>query len=153
MTKPIKTLTFILLATFLLGGCITQDKLTIGNVRDVRLNTSNPKAVSLDVMMPIENDNLSGFTITEIDLDFFINGQYLGKIRNDEQVRVKGNSSQSYHVPLTLEIKNMLAGMMLVMNKSDKPKNYKIGLKGHIKARSFLVSKKVNIKEEDTWSF
>jgi len=153
MTKRIKTYLFILIVSFSLTGCISQSKLSIGNVQDVRLNTTNPKAVALDVMMPIENNNLSGFTITEIDLDFFINGQYLGKIRNDKQVRVKGNTAQSYHIPLTLEIKNMLAGMMLLMNKSEKAKSYKVGLKGHIKARSFLVSKTVKIKEEDTWSF
>jgi len=104
-------------------------------------------------MMPINNENLSGFTITDIDLDFFINGQYLGKIRNLEPIRVKGNTKKAYHVPLTLEIKNMLAGMMLMMNKSEKSKRYKVGLKGHIKARAFLVSKTIKIKEEDTWSF
>lgn len=153
MIRLAKILFVITLTGIVLSSCISGEKLSIGNVHDVRLNTSNPKAIGLDILMPIDNENLSGFTITDIDLDFFINGQYLGKIRNLESVRIKGNTKKSYHIPLTLEIKNMLAGMMLMMNKSEKSKSYKIGLKGDIKARAFLVSKTIKIKEEDTWSF
>lgn len=147
---------FLLLAflmAFLLSGCISQEKLAIGKVEDVSMDAANPKAIQLNVLLPVDNENFSGFTITEIDFDFFINGQYLGKITNNEAIRIKGNRRQDYRVPLTLEIKNMFAGMMILLNKSDKQKTYKVGLKGYVKGRSCLISKKVEVKQEDSWTF
>lgn len=94
----------------------------------------------------LSNPNSMAVTVKSATFDIYAGSMKLGEAKLDESFKIKANSSKTYPVKLSGSMGNALAGGLVGLAGFLGGKNPKITLKGEIKARSFLVSKKIPVE-------
>jgi LEA14-like dessication related protein len=135
-----------ILAAFLVS-CASLENIEVGEIKDVKFNRFTDKTIEFEVIMPIDNPSAFRFRITDVDLDVYINNEYMGKIRNVDNVLVPSRSSELYTFPLRVEFSNILKGALSMFNLYlDRQAD--IAIKGKISVRSFPVVRNIEVDEK-----
>ena len=137
-------LLFCLLFT---AGC-NVNEVEIGDIERMSFEGFDDNGLGIKVMLPVQNPNNFSFVITKIDIDININGQDLGTVNDISKIRIPANSEQSHPVTFNIDLSGGLLGGGLAMLKLYRAPVLNVKLKGEIKVRSFLVSKKITINEK-----
>jgi LEA14-like dessication related protein len=140
----------LVLASFLaifLVSCASLEDIEVGEIEDVNFNRFTDKTIEFEVVMPIDNPSAFRFRIIDVDLDVYINNDYMGKIRNVDNVLVPSRSSELYTFPLKVEFSNILKGALSMFNLYLDRKA-EIAIKGKISVRSFPVVRKIEVDEK-----
>ncbi len=130
-----------------LVSCAGLESIEVGEIEDMNFNRFGDSSIEFEVVMPIENPSGLRFRIVDVDLDVYINDEYLGKIRNVDNVLVPSRSSELYTFPLKVEFSNILRGAVTMFNFFLDRKAY-IVVKGDIKVRSFPFTRSVPVEEK-----
>lgn len=80
-----------IIASVLLSSCNIYKSIDIGGVDNVDFKGMADNKVSLQLKVPVENPNGYKLKITKMDLDVTINGKYLGKMTNSEDIIIPKN--------------------------------------------------------------
>ena len=146
MKKQIFAIFFIAFLFFV--SCSPVEEVRIGPATGIEINGFSGKRISFKVMVNIENPNRQSFTLRTLDLDVFLNGIYIGKIKSTEKVNIPKRSSQVYTFPLSAELKSLslsvftLTGLFL-------HRSIEVELKGTAKISSRLMRKEYPINEQE----
>lgn len=130
-----------------LVSCSGFESIEVGEIEDVKLNRFADRSIEFEVMMPIENPSAFRFRIINVDLDVYVNDEYIGKISNVDNVLIPSRSSEIYTFPLKVQLSNILRGALSMFNlfldrKAD------IEVKGRISVRSFPVTRRIEVDEK-----
>ena len=137
---------FILLSALLLS-CSGFESIEVGDIDDVRLNRFANKSVEFEVLMPIDNPTSFRFRIVDVDLDVYINNEYIGNISNVNNVLIPSRSSEIYTFPLRVQFSNILKGAVSMFNLF-LDRQAEIEVKGRISVRSFPFIKSMKVDEK-----
>jgi LEA14-like dessication related protein len=136
---------FLILSSLFLS-CSGFGEIEVGDIEDVRFSKLALRSIEFEVQLTINNPTAFRYRITDVDLDVYINNEYLGNIRNVDHVLIPGRSGELYTFPLRAEFSNIL-GSALSMYRFYLDRNANISVSGTITARSFPFTKKIPVNE------
>ena len=147
----IKNILGIVLISIVLSSCNAYESVDIGGVDNVNFKGMVDNKVSLELLVPITNPNAYKIKIKSMDLDVTINGKYLGKLKNADEIVIPAKSDEIQNFPVDIYVKNMLASMssLYKMRKSGK---FEMEIEGTMKVKAFLHSKTIEVSEKQSVS-
>jgi LEA14-like dessication related protein len=128
-------------------SCSGFESIEVGEIEDVRFGNFAGRAVEFEVMMTIENPTSFRFRITDVDLDVYVNNEYLGKITNVDNVSIPSRSDELYLFPLKVEFSNILKGALSMYNFLID-REAEIVVTGAINVRSFPFTRSMKVDEK-----
>jgi LEA14-like dessication related protein len=144
----------LLAIIIILSGCSgVGDKIFVDEPSHVEIKNIDNNKVHILTVLPITNDNGFRIKLKNLNLEARINGTYLGPVKNVEPVIIPGHSKDEYPIMLELEVKNILVGLTAMYKISQGSKNTVVSLEGHLTAKSFLINKKIPVKEDNLMQY
>ena len=141
----------VIFITLLLSGCKVYQPVNISNVDNVDFKGIVNNKISLELKVPIENPNWYKIKIKSMDLDVTVNGKYLGKMKNNEEIIIPAKSDTVQIFPVDIYVKNLL-GSMSTLYKMRKAKSVEMKIEGTMKVKAFLSAKTIEISEKQNVS-
>ncbi|MEA3317308.1 MAG: LEA type 2 family protein [Bacteroidota bacterium] len=138
---------FIIFFLALLNSCAMYRSVDVGDISDVDFNGLKNNKISVDISIPIENNNFYPIKIKSVDLELYLDNNYFGKISNSKKIKISANSNKTYSLPVDIEIENVFSGAMKMLQLSNS-KNLNIKIKGDVKARGLIFVREMKINEE-----
>jgi LEA14-like dessication related protein len=134
---------FILSTIF--TSCTIQE-VEIGKVDGINLKDLTKDHISLELMVPIKNNNNFSFTISDVNLDLSLNNIALGKVKKCTRLKIPANSSAIQPFEFDIKFSKLVDNPMSLLASVIKNK---VGFKatGYIKVRRFVFSKKFDVNE------
>ena len=134
---------FAFLSTFFFTSCDVKE-ITVGDIESVSITEMTSEYIAVEIKIPINNPNNFGFKLVKADIDIEMNGVQLGNINKLKRVKIPANSNDVHTFNLQVSMDDLKQGGLaflgsLLSNKAG------VNMKGYIKARSFLISKKVDV--------
>jgi len=151
MNMKIKYLIGILITSFLLSSCGAYKSVYIGNVEGVNFRGMVDNKVSLELKIPVTNPNNYNLKIKSMDLDVSINGNYLGKMKNANEVVIPKKSDEIQNLLVDIHMKNALAGVA-TFYRLRKESKFEMEITGTIKVKALLKGKTIQVSEKQTVS-
>lgn len=136
----------IIISTFFMVGCTEVQDAEIGDIEGLKVSNISGNSVTLEMLVPIHNPNSFRFKITNIDLDVEINGSVVGNISNNNKIVVPAKSYHKHKIKLDVKLKDALQGGAVIFN-TLMGRSQKLTLKGFIKARAFVITKKIEVEK------
>jgi LEA14-like dessication related protein len=137
---------YLLYIFFCLASCSGFDHIEVGEIEDVRFSRVAGRAIEFEVSMSIDNPSFFRFRIIDVDLDFYINNEYIGRIRNVDNVLIPSRSAELYTFPLKVEFSSILKGALSLYN-FFLDRQAEVSIKGTISVRSFPFTRKIPVDE------
>lgn len=138
---------------FVLSSCSFYLDLEMGEIESLHFKKADSRKVSFEVMVPLVNSNWFNVTITDIDLNVYMNNEYLGKIKSVENVKLMAKSTEVYAFPFDVEFtgSTILKGAMTLFSLFLE-RQVEVSLKGDIRAKSFGFYKSIPVEEKSSVS-
>ncbi len=127
-------------------SCAGIENIEVGEIEDIRPGRFADRSIEFDVLMPIDNPSRFRLRIVDVDLDVYINNQYMGKIRNVENVLIPSKSSEIFTFPMEVELSDILKGAFSMFNLF-LDRQAEVVIKGEIRVRSFPFIRSVTVDE------
>jgi LEA14-like dessication related protein len=141
-----KYLFFLLIVVCTFFTSCTIKDVEIGKIEGINLKDLSKDHISLELMVPIKNNNNFSFTISDVNLELSLNNVALGKVKKCTKLKIPANSSAvqpfAFDIKFSKLVDNPLSLLTSVLkNKVDFKAN------GYIKVRRFIFTKKFDINE------
>jgi len=136
-----------IITSVIFTSCSIYKSVDIGGVDKVDFKGMADNKVSLQLKVPIENPNGYKLKITKMDLDVTLNGKYLGKMTNSEDILIPKKSSEVQIFPVDIYVKNML-GSMSMFYKLRNMKSVEMQIEGKIKVKALMRTKTIEVSEK-----
>ena len=139
----IKIYLIAIISIFLFSSCDVKE-ISVGNIEGISIVEMNKDYIDVDILIPIKNPNNFGFKVTKADINIEMNGVSLGKVSKFKKVKIPANSNDTHKFSVRVKMEDMKQGGLaflgsLLSNKAG------LNMKGYIKARSFLITKKIDV--------
>lgn len=138
------SLYFIIVFSALFTSCKYQE-VEVGEIEGIKIVEVNKQFVSLELLIPIKNDNNFKFKVKKVDLDINMNGNELGKVREMKNIVVKANSNETHSLLVKIEFSKVLKNSVNLLSSIIMKKNAKLKLKGYIRVKAFFIGKTIEI--------
>jgi len=142
---PMRSLLFIPLLLFLIS-CKGLSDIEITRVEGFTLRGMENNAVSFAADIGVKNPASVGFKVREINLKTTIDGNFIGTLTSPDRVKIPARSDSTYTMNFSLELANLITSASALYNLSKK-KQVNVVMQGYVKARSGLMTKKVDVSE------
>jgi len=130
---------------FLLSSCTYQDVEVI-EVVDVQVKSFSANRIEAVIFVKIKNPNGYKIKIVDSDLDLYINNSKMGKAKLTKRVVIPAKSETIQEVGVEAKVGNLLSaggiGGILSLIGSQ---SINLRVKGTIKAKAFVITKKVDV--------
>ena len=132
---------FFFFSLILLTSCGEFKEVTFSGLESMKLIKVSQQGAEAEMVVKIKNPNKSAFTIYKSDLDVTLNGITGGKAHLTKNVKIKGNSEQTYTFTIKSDFSSISLGDLPKLMSLATSKNIRVGLKGNLKVGKFLVKK------------
>jgi LEA14-like dessication related protein len=140
-------LLFVILS-FSLTSCNIKPVLVTG-VQDVKILKLDATGIQFQAGLKIKNENGIGFNISGSELEFKMNGVYLGKVELGKRIKVRRKSESVHPVVLKATFQDLFSSLPKLM-KMAQDKSGNVEINGYVKVGTLFVHKKfpVNINQK-----
>lgn len=119
---------------------IYNAKWTMGGVRNLKLALDK---ISFTLFYNVDNKGDLSVIISEQNYDVFVNGKFVSKITNKDNVKIKSNSVSKIPFYVNLDPKDVVrAGLANVVDLMNNQKNVKILIKGSLNIKAGIINLK-----------
>ncbi len=147
--NKIKNIAGLIGLFIILSSCNVYKSVDIGSIENVNFKGMVDNKISLELQVPVTNPNGYKIKIKEMDLDVTINGKYLGKMKNADEIIIPAKSSDIQIFPVDIHVKNILTSMSSLY-KIRKSKSFEMQIEGTIKVKALLNSKTIKVSEKQS---
>lgn len=139
---------FLIGITLLLSACEVQevDLVAIDDIKVVKLEKNY---MQFDVKARLDNPNAFNIKMMNSDLDLFLEGVQVGKAKLMNPVKILKKTEKQYSFGVEATDINQ-SKLMPILLKTALTGKLKVQVKGYVKGKVSLVSKKVKIDMKDT---
>lgn len=138
----IRLLPFLLM----LNSCKSFENIELKGIDKVVFQGIENNTVYFSAGLKVHNPSGVSFKIREVNLKTAANGDFLGTLQCTEDVKINARSDSVYMVPLSLKLSNIFTGAS-TLYKISRQKKVNMEVKGYIRVKTFLISKKVEVSE------
>ncbi len=148
-------LIFLILIIITFSACNYKD-IEIKDIKDVKLGKTNSKEINLNVLVEINNPNNYKIKISKFDFDIKINGQSFELYEDNADIKIPENFSGT--IPVSITLTKYGHGIfslqsLLIIGKIIAKRSVNLEAEGFVKAKIFLISKKIYVIEKRTIKF
>jgi LEA14-like dessication related protein len=136
----------IFLLPIIICGCKGVEDIAMTGISDFRFKGINNDLISFSAVVGVSNPSRVGFHISELNVKTIADGNYIGTLTTTDKIKIPARSDTSYQMNFTLKLANLLTGASSLYGLSRK-KEVRVELQGYVKSRSFLATRKTEIKE------
>ena len=138
--------TFFIYAFLILLTSCTIREVEIGKIEGVSLKEVTKEHVTLELMVPVKNNNNFSFTISDVNLDLTLSNVDLGKVKKATKLKIPANSNAVQTMEFDIKFSKLASNPLTLLSSILKNK---VDLKanGYIKVRKFLFTKKYLVNE------
>jgi hypothetical protein len=136
----------LLFLLILLSGCKGVEDIAMTGISDFEFKGINNDLISFSAVVGVSNPSRVGFHISELNVKTMADGNYIGILSTTDKIRIPARSDTSYRMNFTLKLANILTGASSLYGLSRK-KEVMVELQGYVKSRSFIATRKTQIKE------
>lgn len=140
-------LLFPLVLLFTVPSCELYEDIDVVNMSQVKLDQLDGNNVTLNMDVELDNPNFYSIKVKPSFLDFYIEGELVGKAHLLEKLKIKRKSVGVYNVKVELLGEKGIVAKAL---KYSLRKELKIRLVGKVKTSVFLITKKLKVDETKT---
>jgi len=141
-----KLLPFLLSILVLLSACKGIEDIEMTGIGDFKFKGIDNDVVSFSAVVGVSNPSSVGFRVSEINVKTLADGYYIGTLSTTDKIKIPARSDTSYRMNFTLKLANILTGASSLYSLSHK-KEVLVELQGYVKSRTFLTTRKTDIKE------
>ena len=141
----------VLFLSFTLSGCLSYKQVELKEIADFEVKKMTSEGVEIDLTAQIVNPNGYKISVTDYDLELFVNGSSLGKPEISEKLVLPRKSDAKHTVTVKASLAGLMSqglGAMLGLMSSSK---IDFAIKGHIKAKAMGVKKTIDVDEAYTY--
>jgi len=149
MNHTSKAFLLLLTSLILLTGCKGVEDISMTGISGFEFRGLENNTISFSALIGVSNPSSAAFRVSEVNVKTMVDGYFLGTLTTNDRIRILARSDTSYRMNFTLSMANLLTGASSLYSLSRK-EQVNIELQGYIKARSWLVIKKTEIKESRT---
>lgn len=149
MNSKIYGIGLFLASLLFLAGCKGVDDITMTGVSGFELKSLENNTLAFTALVGVSNPSSTSFRVSEVNLKTLVDGNFLGTLTTNDRVRIPARSDSSYRMSFTLRLANLFTGAASLYGISQKSQ-VNIELQGHIRARSWLMTRKTEIRETRT---
>jgi hypothetical protein len=144
-----KSLHLLILLLIVLPGCKGVEDIAMTGISDFKFKGINNDVISFSAVVGVSNPSRVGFHISELNVKTMADGNYIGTLSTTDKIRIPARSDTSYRMNFKLKLANVLTGASSLYGLSRK-KEVLVELQGYVKSRSFIATRKTQIKESRT---
>ena len=133
----------------LMSACNLYKDVEVSEIKDIVITRFDQDLVEAEIELVLNNPNWYRVTLLESDVDVFINGKEVGKLKLKEKVILPNKTSSTRIITMTGdydEISSSFLENILTLLFSSTAKFEVIGT---MKGRALMISRKVDIHEDD----
>ncbi|MFP4663398.1 MAG: LEA type 2 family protein [Bacteroidales bacterium] len=146
-TNKTKHTRIFLLGILLFFSCNIQAPI-IGEPSDYQVEKLNLEEIKIKIWLPIENPNNLNFTVSNVDLDIYVNGLKLGKVTKLEKVHIPKNSKGTHAIRLEVKMKDLGVSAITALSQL-RSKQIILKIDGAVTVSKFVIVKKIKVEVED----
>ena len=146
MGKNYYTCLLLLLSLTIMNSCKSFDNIELKGVERVTFQGIENNIVHFSAGLRVYNPSGANFKIKEVNLKTVANGDFLGTLSCDDGVKIISRIDSVYMVPMNIRLTNIFSGASTLYKLSRLDK-VKLEVKGYVKVRSFLITKKIDVAE------
>jgi hypothetical protein len=144
-----KSLQILFLLLIVLSGCKGVEDIAMTGISDFKFKGINNDVISFSAVVGVSNPSRVGFHISELNVKTMADGNYIGTLSTTDKIRIPARSDTSYRMNFKLKLANVLTGASSLYGLSRK-KEVLVELQGYVKSRTFIATRKTQIKESRT---
>ncbi|MFH1322098.1 MAG: LEA type 2 family protein [Bacteroidota bacterium] len=130
----------------LITSCLSYEDVKITRVVSTDVKKFSSETVEVEVVLQINNPNNYKISITNSNLDVFLNNSEIGKATIKEKIVIPGKSNEVHRFTLKLKNMDLKAGTMPAILSAALGGGMRLTVKGYIKVKAKMISKKVPLK-------
>jgi len=138
-------LLFLLLFPVVLSSCWSYEEVELKSVDDARLMGLSPTTLSLEISATIDNPNDYNIKIKDPDIDIYIDGNKVGKLKMDEALVLKKGTSDQYTIPIHTKLDGSLGSLFPILLKLMASDKVRFGAKGSFKGSAKMFSQRIDV--------
>ena len=134
----------LLAVVFSLSSCAFYKDVELVEVVDIKVVNFMPNLIEAEVTLKVDNPNWYAITLTQSDVDVYVNEKAMGKVELSEKVKIKAKSTETKTLLLKGNpdgagdfLSNMIG--LLFSNSAN------FQAKGHVKGRALMISREVPV--------
>jgi hypothetical protein len=146
MGKNCYSCLLFLLSLMVMSSCKSFDNIELKGIDRVTFQGIENNIVHFSAGLQVYNPSRVNFKIKEVNLKTVANGDFLGTLYCRDDVKIVSRTDSLYMVPMNLKLTNIFTGASTLYKLSRLDK-VKLEVKGYVKVRSFLITKKIDVAE------
>ena len=127
-------------------SCRGLNNIEITGADGFKIRGMENNAVIFAADIGVRNPSSVGFKVSEVNLKTTVDGNFIGTLTTPDRVKIPARSDSSYRMNFTLQLANLITGASALYGISRK-KQVNVAMQGYVKARSGLVTKKIEVNE------
>ncbi len=147
-SSDLKNFLFLILFVITFSTCNIYKPVEIGDFNGLKLESISNEGLKFKLLVQIKNPNSYSIKITNYELELSADKQLIGNIVSSEKVSINRNSNEIVEFPVDIKFTEIFSQKTITLIKIFRQNKINLKVKGFIKVRAMLVSKKINIEEE-----
>ena len=148
-----KRILLLLSISFLLfTSCFNVKSPELEGIKKFKITKITKSSIFIEIGVKIDNPNNIKFKIKDIDMDIFINDQFIGLAKLNDKVVIENNKSDIYNFKVEAKISKILGGSIAGVLGVFLNQNIKLKTKGRLTVTAFLIKKSYKIEHEQKFN-
>ena len=143
--KP-RDVLYCIAMTVLITSCISYEDVEITKIISTDVKSFSSESVEVEIVLQINNPNNYKISITNSDLNLFLNGSEMGKAIIKEKIVIPKQSNEVHRFTVKLNNKDLAANTLPFILSAALGIPMRLTVKGYIKAKAKMISKKIPIE-------
>jgi len=139
---------FLLPLLFPLTSCFSYKQVELKDITNVAVEKMDAKGIAVRVSALIHNPNGYRIHVLDPDVDLYLNDTYIGKGILDSALVLERKATNVYSVPLHADLQGGSL-LMLLLSGAMTGGDLKLGAKGSIVGKAFLLRKRFPFELEE----
>lgn len=131
----------------------SYDDVELRGVENFDIERIDVKGAEVTGQIKIENPNNYSIKVTSSDADLFLNKTYGGKANLMAPILIPANFNGTVEAKIRADFDKGGASILPIMLSAALKKSVQVDIKGTLKARSFLISQKIDFEVSEKASF
>jgi len=136
---------------FSFSGCLTYKQVQLKEFKDFEIKSLTTDGVDMVISAQIENPNSYKISVTDYDLEIFLNETSLGKPNVKEKLVLPKKSNQVHSLTVTADLSAIVSQGFGAMLQLMAASEVQFKIKGSIKAKAMGVKKSFEVDESFTY--
>jgi len=137
---------YCIAVSVLITSCFSYEDVEITRIVSTDVKSFSSESVEVEILLQINNPNNYKISITNSDLNLFLNGSEIGKTIIKEKIVIPKKSNEVHRFTVKLNNKDLTANALPFILSAALGRSMRLTVNGYIKVKAKMISKKIPIE-------